>query len=29
MEQLAQMQGQANPISRIAIPLPVKGQEAS
>ena len=28
MEQLAQMQGQANPISRIAIPLPVKGQEA-
>ncbi len=28
MEQLAQMQGQTNPISRIAIPLPVKGQEA-
>jgi len=27
MEQLAQMQGQANPISRIAIPLPVKGQD--
>jgi invasion protein IalB len=28
MEQLAQMQGQTSPISRIAIPLPVKGQEA-
>ena len=28
MEQLAQMQGQTNPISRIAIPLPAKGQEA-
>ena len=28
MEQLAQMQGQANPISRVAIPLPVKGQPA-
>lgn len=28
MEQLAQMQGQTNPISRIAIPLPIKGQEA-
>jgi invasion protein IalB len=26
MEQLAQMQGQANPISRVAIPLPAKGQ---
>jgi invasion protein IalB len=28
MEQLAQMQGQANPISRVAIPLPAKGQPA-
>jgi invasion protein IalB len=26
MEQLAQMQGQANPISRVAIPLPPKGE---
>ncbi len=25
MEQLAQMQGQANPVSRVAIPLPPKG----
>jgi invasion protein IalB len=28
MEQLAHMQGQTNPISRVAIPLPPKGQEA-
>jgi invasion protein IalB len=28
MEQLAQMQGQTNPISRVAIPLPAKGQPA-
>jgi invasion protein IalB len=28
MQQLAHMQGQANPISLVAIPLPVKGQEA-
>jgi len=28
MEQLAQMQGQANPISRVAIPLPPKGETA-
>jgi invasion protein IalB len=26
MEQFAQMQGQANPISRVAIPLPAKGE---
>ncbi len=26
MEQLAQVQGQANPISRVAIPLPAKGE---
>ena len=26
MEQLAQVQGQANPISRVAIPLPQKGE---
>lgn len=26
MEQLAQLQGQANPISRVAIPLPAKGE---
>lgn len=26
MEQLAQVQGQANPISRVAIPLPTKGE---
>jgi invasion protein IalB len=28
MEQLAQVQGQANPISRVAIPLPAKGEPA-
>jgi invasion protein IalB len=28
MEQLAQVQGQANPISRVAIPLPPKGEPA-
>jgi invasion protein IalB len=26
MEQLAQVQGQANPISRVAVPLPAKGE---
>jgi invasion protein IalB len=26
MEQLAQVQGQTNPISRVAIPLPIKGE---
>src|SRR5690242_8166696 len=28
MEQLAQVQGQANPISRVAIPVPPKGEPA-
>jgi invasion protein IalB len=28
MEQLAQVQGQANPISRVAVPLPPKGEPA-
>jgi invasion protein IalB len=28
MDQFAQVQGQANPISRVAIPLPAKGQPA-